>query len=73
MCMGGGGSPAYPPTPPNPDQVAYDKLQVDKDIQRRSYIAAGYDPDKPLVTQLDQTPGKVALGAPGGTSTVVTK
>ena len=72
MCMGSS-QPAYQPYPANPDQTAYDKLQRDKEIQRQSYLAQGFNPDKPLVTQLDQTPGKVALGAPGGTSTTVSQ
>jgi hypothetical protein len=69
MCFGGGGnSNPYPPQPPSPEQVASDKLARDKEIQRQSYLREGLDPTKPIVTQIDQTPGKVVLGA----STAVT-
>jgi hypothetical protein len=73
MCFGGQRQQAYPPTPPSPEQVAYDKLQRDKEIRRASYLANGLpDPGGGTVViapEETSTKGDVILGATKGGDT----
>lgn len=64
MCFGGQKQQPYPPTPPSPEQVAYDKLQRDKEIRRASYLANGLpDPGGgTVVVNSDNSRKDVVLG-----------